>query len=42
MSVTYPVSLAVSKATTTPTFAANIVRVGLNIKLDAFGFGPRY
>jgi outer membrane immunogenic protein len=42
LSVTYPVTLAVSKATTTSTFAANIVRVGLNIKLDALGFGPRY
>jgi outer membrane immunogenic protein len=42
LSVTYPITLAVSKATTTSTFAANIVRVGLNIKLDALGFGPRY
>jgi outer membrane immunogenic protein len=42
LSVTYPITLAVSKATTTSTFAANIVRVGLNIKLDAPGFGPRY
>jgi outer membrane immunogenic protein len=33
MSVTYPITLAVSKATTTSTFAANIVRVGLNVKL---------
>ncbi len=42
LSVTYPITLAVSKATTTSTFAANIVRVGLNIKLDGLGFGPRY
>ena len=41
LSVTYPITLAVSKATTSSTFAANIVRVGLNIKLDAIGFGPR-
>jgi outer membrane immunogenic protein len=42
LSVTYPITLAVSKATTTSTFAASIVRVGLNIKLDALGLGPRY
>jgi outer membrane immunogenic protein len=33
MSVTYPITLAISKATTTSTFAANVVRVGLNVKL---------
>jgi outer membrane immunogenic protein len=42
LSVTYPITLAVSKATTTSTFAANIVRVGLNMKLGAIGFGPGY
>lgn len=34
LSVTYPITLAVSKATTTSTFAANIVRAGIDIKLD--------
>ena len=42
MSVTYPITLAVSKATTTSTFAASVVRLGLNIKLDALASGPRY
>ncbi len=42
LSVTYPITLAVSKATTTSTFAANIVRLGLNIKLGGGPGGPGY